>query len=72
MFSAAGRQTSMPANLAIPAMTTLAYSGNLTGPALVGFLANVFGLSVGLAVIAGMLVAVALVSTRTNLSNVRT
>ena len=72
MFSAAGRQTSMPTNLAIPAMTILAYSGNLTGPALVGFLANVFGLSVGLAVIAGMLVAVALISTRTNLSNVRT
>jgi predicted MFS family arabinose efflux permease len=67
MFSAAGRQSSMPANLAIPAMTTLAYAGNLAGPALVGFLANQFGLSIGLALIAAMLVVVAIVSTRTRL-----
>jgi MFS family permease len=71
MFSAAGRQTSMPANLAIPAMTLLAYSGNLTGPVLVGFLASVFDLSAGLTMIAGMLLAVALVSTRVKLSDVR-
>jgi MFS family permease len=71
MFSAAGRQTSMPTNLAIPAMTTMAYGGNLAGPALVGFLANQFGLSMGLALIAAMLVAVAIGSTRINLSEVR-
>jgi MFS family permease len=67
MFSAAGNQNSMPANLAIPAMTTLAYAGNLAGPALVGFLANLFGLSMGLALIAALLVIVALISTRISL-----
>lgn len=67
MFSAAGRQTVMPANLAIAAITTFGYAGILVGPAMVGFLASVIGLSAGLAVIAAMLMAVAVTSFRVRL-----
>ena len=64
LFSAAGRQASMPAHLALPAMTTLGYAGNLAGPAVVGFVANSFGLTTGLAVVATMLASVAVLSTQ--------
>lgn len=65
MFSAAGRQTAMPTNLAIAAMTTLGYAGILLGPPLIGFVARVTSLPAGLAVVAAMLVTVAVASTRT-------
>ncbi len=65
MFSAAGRQTSMPANLALPAMTTIAYTGSLVGPAGVGFIANRFGLPAGLGTVGVLLMGVALLSTFT-------
>ncbi|MGC4031131.1 MAG: MFS transporter [Tepidisphaeraceae bacterium] len=64
LFSAVGRQTRTPANVAIAGVTTMGYAGILAGPAGVGFIARYFGLSVGLGVIAAMLAAVALVSTR--------
>jgi fucose permease len=67
MFSAAGRQTSMPPNLALPAMTTLAYGGSLVGPPLVGFVANSFGLTTSLEALAALLVVVAVASTQTRL-----
>lgn len=64
MFSAAGRQKTMPTHLAIPTMTTIGYTGHLAGPALIGFLASAVGLGWGLAAVAGLLVFVALIATR--------
>ena len=45
MFSALGRQTAMPRNLAISAVAMLGYTGLLAGPALIGFAAESFSLS---------------------------
>ena len=46
LFSAAGRQTVMPASLAIAAVTTTGYAGVLVGPALVGFAADLTSLPI--------------------------
>lgn len=59
LFSAAGRQTAMPVNMAISAMTTIGYAGILTGPALIGFVAHGFSLVTAFAAIVVLLVAVA-------------
>ena len=67
MFSAAGRQTVMPANLAVPAMTTIGYAGSLIGPAIIGLLSGLFGLPASLTVVAAMLVVVGIASTRIKL-----
>lgn len=67
MFSAAGRQTVMPANLAIPAMTTIGYAGSLIGPAIIGLLSGLFGLPASLTIVAALLVVVGLASTRIKL-----
>lgn len=48
MFSAAGQQSLMPGALAITAVSTLGYVGVLSGPALVGFGADAFGLPAAL------------------------
>lgn len=40
LFTAAGRQTSMPPSHAIAAITTIGYSGMLVGPAAIGFVAQ--------------------------------
>jgi fucose permease len=64
MFSAAGRQTIMPTNLAIAAITTMGYAGVLAGPALIGLIAHLANLAIGLAAVAGLLVVVAVMSTR--------
>jgi fucose permease len=45
LFTAAGNQTSMPASLAIAAVTTLGYAGILAGPAMIGFVAHVSSLN---------------------------
>ena len=67
MFSAAGRQTAMPANLAIASITTLGYAGILLGPAMIGLFANLFGLAVGIGIVGAMVMSVALISTRVRL-----
>ncbi|URQ59725.1 MFS transporter [Pantoea alhagi] len=59
LFSAAGRQTVMPVNMAVSAMTTIGYAGILAGPALIGFVAHGFGLVTAFAAIVVLLVAVA-------------
>ena len=59
LFSAAGRQTRMPASLAIAAITTLGYAGILVGPAAIGFLAQHWNLSVAFVVVAAGLTFVA-------------
>ena len=64
MFTAAGRQTAMPTNLAIAAITTLGYAGILLGPAAIGFISAVVGLPVALCFVAGLLLCVAAASVR--------
>jgi hypothetical protein len=59
LFSAAGRQTSMPASLAIAAVTTLGYAGILVGPAAIGVVAQQIGLPAALLAISAALVLVA-------------
>lgn len=44
LFRRAGSQRAMPATLAVAAITTTGYAGNLAGPAAVGFVANKVGL----------------------------
>ncbi len=64
LFSATGRQTDMPENVAIPAITTLGYAGILAGPAGIGFLAHAFSLQVAFLVLAALLLGVAAGSVR--------
>ncbi|MGM3161899.1 MFS transporter [Dickeya undicola] len=58
MFSAIGRQTSMPQAAAVPAVTTLGYFGVLAGPASIGFIAHHSSLSAAFLVVAALLVLV--------------
>jgi MFS family permease len=44
LLSLAGRQTVMPASLAVAAVTTTGYAGVLAGPAAVGFVSHMFNL----------------------------
>ena len=59
LFTAAGRQTVMPASLAVPAMTTMGYAGLLAGPAAIGFVAHATGLTFAFVLLAIMMVGVA-------------
>lgn len=59
LFTAAGRQTAMPARVAVPAVTTLGYAGVLAGPALIGFAAQALGLPASLLIVAALLLGVA-------------
>lgn len=45
LFTAAGNQPGVPPDFAIPAVTLIGYAGLLTGPALIGFAAQLIGLS---------------------------
>ena len=60
-FSAAGRLPGIAPTVSIPAITTIGYTGLLTGPALLGFIAYHFSLSAALSSIALLLLLVALV-----------
>ena len=40
LFSILGNQKVMPVNMAVPAVSTMAYAGILVGPAVIGFLAH--------------------------------
>ncbi len=59
LFSSAGRQPSMPAHLALAAVTTLGYAGILSGPAAIGFVAGATSLSVAMLFEGLMLLGVA-------------
>ncbi len=59
LYSALGRQTAMPANLAISAVATLGYMGILAGPALIGFAAHATSLSAAFLGVAALLLIVA-------------
>lgn len=67
MFSATGKQTTMPQSLAVPAVSTLGYIGVLAGPASVGLIAHNFTLPVALYVIAGLIAVATLLSLRVRL-----
>ena len=58
LFSVAGRQTVMPASLAIAAVTTTGYAGVLVGPAMVGFAADLTSLPMAFWLLAGLIALV--------------
>jgi hypothetical protein len=58
-YSEVGRQTTMPENVAVPAITTLGYGGILVGPAGIGFVAHASSLDLAFMIIAVMLLGVA-------------
>ena len=64
LFSAAGRQTTMPAPLAIAAVTTTGYAGILAGPAGIGLVAQRIGLPGAFWLLAGLMILVTLASRR--------
>ena len=59
LFTAVGRQQTMPEHVAVPAISTLGYAGILTGPALIGFVAHASSLQFAFLLIASLLVGVA-------------
>lgn len=59
-FSAAGNMPHTPVHIALPAITTIGYAGQLAGPALLGFIAHGFSLPFALAFVGGLLLVVAL------------
>jgi MFS family permease len=62
LFSAAGRQHTMPPALAIAAVTTTGYAGILAGPAAVGFVAQAVGLTASFWLLAALMCLVPLLA----------
>jgi MFS family permease len=62
LFSAAGRQHTMPPALAIAAITTTGYAGILAGPAAVGFVAQALGLTASFWLLAALMCLVPLLA----------
>jgi predicted MFS family arabinose efflux permease len=60
LFRVAGRQTAMPAALAVAALTTTGYAGVLAGPAAIGFLSQEIGLHAAFWLLAGLVALVPL------------
>jgi predicted MFS family arabinose efflux permease len=68
-ISEGGKIRNVPATVSIPAISTIGYAGQLAGPAILGFIAHQFSLSIALAFNAALLLLVALAySTRKNKS----
>ena len=59
LFTAVGRQKSMPQSVAVPAITTLGYAGILAGPAGIGLIAQHSTLPIAFLFVALLMVAVA-------------
>jgi MFS family permease len=59
LYSAVGRQKTMPQSSAIPAMTSLGYAGILMGPAFIGFVSHASNLSIALGLLIVLLLFVA-------------
>lgn len=59
-FTAAGNMSHTPAYVAIPTITAIGYSGQLAGPALLGFVAYLFSLPVAIGFIGILLLVVSL------------
>ena len=60
LFTAVGRQTSMPQSVAVPAMSTLGYAGVLAGPAAIGFIAHHSSLPMAFLLVAALMLFVAI------------
>jgi predicted MFS family arabinose efflux permease len=60
LFSSVGRQTEMPENVAVPAITTIGYAGILAGPAAIGLVAALANLQVAFLTLAILLLGGAL------------
>ncbi|QRR04044.1 MFS transporter [Dyadobacter sandarakinus] len=58
-FSEGGRLKDVPSTIAIPAITTMGYAGQLAGPAILGFLAKSTSLPAAFGFTAGLLLLVA-------------
>lgn len=58
-FSEGGRLKGIPASVAIPVISTMGYAGQLAGPALLGFIAYHFSLTIALAFTGTLLLGVA-------------
>ncbi|MEQ7801238.1 MFS transporter [Pedobacter sp. ASV1-7] len=59
-FSEGGRIKNVPATIAIPAISTMGYAGQLAGPALLGFIAYQFSLNIAFAFIGALMLIVAI------------
>ena len=64
-FGAASRVPGMPPNLGIAAVTTMGYVGFLAPPPVLGFVAQTFGLTAAMGVVAFMSAAFALIALAT-------
>ena len=62
LFSAVGRQRTMPQSVAVPALTTLGYAGILAGPAGIGFIARHSSLVAAFLLVAVLMAGVAVSS----------
>lgn len=59
-FTAAGNIPNVPTSVALPAVTTVGYAGQLAGPALIGFIAEAFSLPIALGFVGALLLLVAI------------
>ena len=59
LFTRIGRQTLMPEHIAVSAISTMGYSGILSGPALIGLVAQLSSLSVAFLIMAALQLGVA-------------
>ncbi len=59
-FASTANQTLMPMSMALAAVTTLGYGGQLLGPAFIGYVAKATDLTVAFALLAALMVIVAL------------
>lgn len=62
MFSRVGRQNKMPKAAALSLVSTIAYTGSLSGPALIGLIGEWVGLSTVLTGVAVLLFIIALLN----------
>ena len=59
LFSRIGRQNLMPKTAALSSVSTMAYTGSLMGPALIGILGQATSLSIMFALVAALLLVIA-------------
>jgi len=64
LFSLTGRQTVMPAALAVAALTTTGYAGILAGPAMIGFVSEAIGLKASFWLLAALMALVPIFARR--------
>eukprot|EP00456_Euglypha_rotunda_P017549 TRINITY_DN16036_c0_g1_i5.p2 TRINITY_DN16036_c0_g1~~TRINITY_DN16036_c0_g1_i5.p2 ORF type:complete len:166 (+),score=29.49 TRINITY_DN16036_c0_g1_i5:135-632(+) len=65
LYSAVGRQTIMPQNLALAAAGSIGFAGVLTGPAAIGFIAQLTSLATAFAILSVLVLLVAFQAPRT-------